>query len=275
MVKAGLVLAALAAFAASGCAPLNYTHPVQPHDVICCLAAPDEEADTLRVVSFNLKFSLDVEGGIRLLRDTPALAGADIVLLQEMDGRAVRKISRALGMNAVYYPAVRHPASDRDFGNAILSPYRMLRHRKLILPHTGRFGRTQRIATSAMIAIGDRTVAVTSAHLATPIENGPQQRRDQMDAIAEMAGKFEADLVLVGGDLNDGGLVRRMTDRGFACPTYGDGPTSASGMSLDHVFVRRPGGDVAADAENPSGVVTVDRRTSDHDAVWTLVPLSR
>ena len=264
-------LAALIA-AGPGCAPLNYTHPVEPYDVICCVE-PAAAPETLKVVSFNLRFAVRVDEAIALLRDTPALAGADIVLLQEMDGRATRKVARALDMNAIYYPAVRHPSSRRDFGNAILSRHRLLRHRKLLLPHPGRFGRTQRIAASAMIEIGGRTVAVTSTHLATPIENGPQQRREQIDAVAAMAERFRADLILVGGDLNDPKLAGRMIARGFACPTQGHGSTSASGFALDQVFVRRPGLDPSGDARHPAGVVRIDRRTSDHDPVWVRVPL--
>jgi endonuclease/exonuclease/phosphatase family metal-dependent hydrolase len=269
--RALLGLAVIAAVA-PGCAPLNYTHPVEPYDVICCVE-PAAAPETLEVVTFNLRFAVQVDEAIALLRDTPALAGADILLLQEMDGRATRMVARALGMNAVYYPSVRHPMSRRDFGNAILSRHRMLRHRKLLLPHPGRFGRTQRIAASAMIAIGGRTVAVTSTHLATPVENGPQQRREQIDAVAAMAGRFRADLVLVGGDLNDPKLAGRMIEHGYACPTRGHGSTSASGLALDQVFVRRPGIDPSVDASHPAGVVKVDRRISDHDAVWVRVPL--
>lgn len=257
---------------AAGCAPLNYTHPVEPYSVVCCREAP-AAPESLRVVTFNIRFAREVGRAIATLRDTPELAGADILLLQEMDGPSTSRVARALGMNAVYYPAVRHPSSDRDFGNAILSRHPILRHRKLILPHAGRFGRTQRIAASAILRVGGRTVAVTSAHLATPIENGPRQRRAQLDAIAAAGTRFAADLVVVGGDLNDPGLARRMIERGYACPTLGRGSTSANGLALDHVFVRRPGAGREADGDAPAGVVAGDRVTSDHYPVWALIPL--
>jgi endonuclease/exonuclease/phosphatase family metal-dependent hydrolase len=195
------------------------------------------------------------------------------VLLQEMDGRSTTRVARALGLNAVYYPAVRHPSSERDFGNAILSRHPLLRHRKILLPHAGRFGHTRRIAVSAVLQVGARTVAVTCMHLATPIENGPHQRRDQLDAAAAASERIAADLVLVGGDLNSPALAKRMAARGYAWPTRGLGPTAAGHQALDHLFVRRPGRDTALDERDPAGVRSVDRRTSDHDAVWALIPL--
>jgi endonuclease/exonuclease/phosphatase family metal-dependent hydrolase len=265
-------LALIAAAAASACAPLNYTHPVEPYAVHCCRPAP-AAPESLRVVTFNIRFAREIPRAIATLRDAPELAGADIVLLQEMDAPSTARVARALGMNAVYYPAVRHPSSRRDFGNAVLSRHPILRHRKHLLPHPGRFGRTRRIAVSAVLDVGGRTVAVTSTHLATPIENGPRQRRAQLEAIARASERFVADLVIVGGDLNDPGLARRMIERGFACPTRGRGATSVNGLALDHLFVRRRHGADAQDGGAPAGVRGGDRVTSDHYPVWALIPL--
>jgi endonuclease/exonuclease/phosphatase family metal-dependent hydrolase len=270
---ATLAVPAVLAGLGVGCAPLNYTHPVVPYAVHCCREAP-AAPESLHVVTFNIRFAREVGRAIATLRDTPELAGADILLLQEMDGPSTARVARALGMNAVYYPAVRHPSSGRDFGNAILSRHPILRHRKLLLPHPGRFGRTQRIAVSAMLRVGERTVAVTSAHLATPIENGPRQRRAQLDAIADAADRFRADVVIVGGDLNDPKLAARMIERGYACPTRGHGPTSINGLALDHVFVRRPDAAPGLDGGHPAGVRSGDRVTSDHYPVWARIPLA-
>ena len=272
MIRSLPVVLVAVACALFGCAPLNYTHPVEPYSVLCCRDAP-AAPESLRIVTFNIRFARQVGRAIATLRDTPELAGADILLLQEMDGPSTARVARALDMNSVYYPAVRHPSSGRDFGNAILSRHPLLRHRKLILPHGGRFGRTQRIAVSAMIRIGDRTVAVTCAHLATPIENGPRQRRAQLDAIASAGERFAADLVIVGGDMNDPGFARPMIERGYACPTRGRGATSVNGLVLDHVFVRRPGVPPEVDRDDPAGVIAGDKVTSDHYPVWTRIPL--
>jgi endonuclease/exonuclease/phosphatase family metal-dependent hydrolase len=273
---------ALVALASAGCAPLNYTHPREPSYVRCCLPAPSAgPPDSLRLVSFNVRFAREVRRAIATLRTAPELAGADLVLLQEMDAPGTSRVARALGLNSVYYPAVRHPASGRDFGNAILSRWPIERVAKLVLPHRGRFGGTQRIATGAQVAVGGTTVLVVSFHLATPIEVGPAHRRAQADAIVDWCDRTPADLAIVGGDLNDAGLVRRFTTRGFACPTLGQGPTSVNGLALDQVLVRRrsPGGGfderaALGDARVPAGVVAGDRVTSDHYPIWARIPLA-
>src|SRR5687768_11886043 len=120
------VYAAVAALLASGlaagssCAPaLNYVEPDRPR-YVGHFAKPDADG-VFRVVTFNVKFAREVDRAARLLREHEELRDADVVALQEMDAEGTERIARALGMDFVYYPAIRHPASDRDFGNAILS----------------------------------------------------------------------------------------------------------------------------------------------------------
>jgi len=274
------ILALTALAWASGCAPLNYTNPVQPSSVACCVSSPMAASDSLLVVSYNIRFAQDVPGALEVLENTPALAAPDIVLLQEMDGPGATRVARALDMNLVYYPAVRHPSSDRDFGNAVLSRWPVLRHKKVILPHNGRFGKTQRIGVLAVLDVAGREVTVASVHLATPIEVGPDNRRDQADAIADFAAATKADLVLIGGDLNDPGMAKHFEQHGYACPTRGLGSTSVNGFALDHVLVRRHTGSAVGDSlaaqtdtRSPSGVVPGDGVASDHFPVWTRVAL--
>ncbi len=273
---AGFVLFALAW--ATGCAPLNYTHPVQPSAVACCVSSPGTPSDSLLVVSYNIRFAKDVPGALEVLENTPALAAPDIVLLQEMDGPGAARVARALDMNLVYYPAVRHPSSDRDFGNAVLSRWPVLRHKKVILPHLGRFGKTQRIGVLAVLDVAGREVTVASVHLATPIEVGPDNRRDQADTIADVAAAARPDLILIGGDMNDPGMAKHFAQHGYAVPTRGLGATSVNGFGLDHVLVRRHTGSAIgdslaaqADMQSPSGVVPGDGVASDHFPVWTRV----
>jgi hypothetical protein len=49
-----------------------------------------------------------VDRAIALLASEPALRGADVLLLQEMNGEATRRIAEALGPWYVYYPAFFH-----------------------------------------------------------------------------------------------------------------------------------------------------------------------
>src|SRR5687767_6005763 len=61
--------------------------------------------DTLRIVSFNVEFSRRVDSAIAVLKSDSTLRTADVVLLQEMDSTATRRIAEALGAWYVYYPA--------------------------------------------------------------------------------------------------------------------------------------------------------------------------
>src|ERR671911_614716 len=93
---------------ASSCAPvLNYLEPDRPR-YEGHYAVPDADP-AFRVVTFNVKFARQIERAIRVLREDPALRGADLIALQEMDAEGVERIARALRMDYVYYPAVRHP----------------------------------------------------------------------------------------------------------------------------------------------------------------------
>ena len=86
--------------------------------------------DTLRVVSFNVKYAQRIDSAIVVLTTESALSQADIVLLQEMDARGTRRIAEALGMSYVYYPAIFRRRSGKDFGNAVLSRWPITADRK-------------------------------------------------------------------------------------------------------------------------------------------------
>ena len=78
-------------------------------------------SDTLRLVSFNIEFSQQVDSAMAVLASDPALRGADVLLLQEMNAEATKRIAGALGLWYVYYPAFFHYRTDQDVGNAVLS----------------------------------------------------------------------------------------------------------------------------------------------------------
>ena len=155
-----LPLAILPVILSSCGGPLNFTHPDQPRYAGHPLRDAPPVPDSLRVVSFNIKFAIDMDGAIRLFHSNPAMRPADIILLQEMDVPGVRKIAHALDMHYVYYPATINPQTDRPFGNAILSRWPIEDDKKIPLPHLGRFGHTQRIAVAGTIRLGERTLRV-------------------------------------------------------------------------------------------------------------------
>lgn len=223
-------------------------------------------ATPLRVVSFNIEFALRVDSAISLLAADSALRGADLILLQEMDEAATRRVAAALGMWYVYYPAIYHLRTKRHFGNAVLSRWPIVDDKKILLPHHSRFARTQRTATAATIRVGRSLVRVYSTHLGTMTDVEPAARRDQLRAILADAAPFER--VVLGGDMNDVSIGRMVVDEGYIWPTRHGPDTSWLGR-LDHIFfkgMKSPDGTAA-------GTVLDVRKASDHSPVWAVAIL--
>jgi len=260
----------LIALLAAGCGgPLNFTDPDEPVYSGRPLVDPPPAADSLVVVSFNIKFAIDMDGAIALFRSHPVMSKADVVLLQEMDVPGVRKIAHALGMHYVYYPATINPQSQRPFGNAILAKWPITDTRKLPLPHLGRMGKTQRIAVSGTIKPAGHAVRLYSVHMATGMESTGQWKRDQALAIAHDADSTGAGMdILVGGDLNSERVARTFQAAGYRWVTEGL-PSTAGWLSLDHVFLKR----IELTRPDARGVVTDNHGTSDHNPLWIVVRL--
>ena len=247
---------------ASSCAPaLNYLHPTEPR-YAGRFAAPDPDP-AFRVVTFNVKFAREVDRAARLLREQPELRGADIVALQEMDGEGSERIARALGMDYVYYPAIRHPGTGRDFGNAILSRWPLSDDRKLVLPYLSRFRDMQRIAVSATAATPFGPVRVYSVHLETPGGIAAVNRQRQAAAVIKDASAHRR--VIVAGDMNSRAVGEVFAWYGYRWITRDLGNT-ISVFAWDHVFVR--GLDVTSGS---AGIVRDNQGASDHLPVWAVL----
>jgi endonuclease/exonuclease/phosphatase family metal-dependent hydrolase len=216
--------------------------------------------DTLIVASFNIAFSRQIDSAIAVLRSDAMLRRADILLLQEMDDDGTRRVAEAMHMRYVYYPAIRHNRTKRDFGNAILSAWPIESDAKIILPHISRYARTQRIATAATILVGPRRIRAYSTHLSTIADAGTSSRRNQLRAIAADAEGFP--FVILGGDLNSKSAGESLPLVGYSWPTA-DGPRTTLGGQWDHVFLKGFHSD-------GSGIVD-DRGASDHKAIWVRV----
>jgi endonuclease/exonuclease/phosphatase family metal-dependent hydrolase len=223
-------------------------------------------AAMLRVVSFNIEFAQQVDSAIALLTSDPALRDADVLLLQEMNEDATRRVAEALGMWYVYYPAIYHLRTKRHFGNAVLSRWPIVDDKKILLPHHSRFARTQRTATAATIRVGRSMVRVYSTHLGTMTDVESAARRNQLRAILADAARFER--VVLGGDMNDVSVGRMVLDQGYTWPTRRGPDTSWLGR-LDHIFfkgMKSPDGTAA-------GTVLDVRKASDHLPVWAIAIL--
>jgi|SRR5687767_1794953 len=216
--------------------------------------------DTIRVVTFNIQFSLRVDSAIAVLTGDSILRDADIVLLQEMDEPSTRRIAEVMGMTYAYYPATYHFKYQRDVGNAVLSRWPILEDRKIVLPHAGIFTATHRTATGATVKIDTMLVRVYSTHLHTVVNASQESRRNQMRAILADAEPYPR--VIIGGDMNHPTVGRVAADAGYAWPTE-RGPRTAAVGRIDHIFFKGLKPDSAA-----TGTVLNQRNASDHRPVW-------
>ena len=252
------------ALLALGCASAhNYVEADRPLYEVSFGVAPGPR-DEIRVVTYNIEFGRNVAAAIEVLRSQPALRDPDVLLLQEMDAPGVETIARSLSLNSVYYPASLSPKTNRDLGEAVLSPGPIEERWKIRLPHLSRFSGHARSAVGVRIRIGDRHVRVYSVHLGTPINLSPQQRRDQLEAVLEDAEKAAVgDAVIIGGDFNDKKMAERVASRGLVWPTRDIGRTTAY-FSFDHVLALglEPVPGVSA------GVAREAKGVSDHLPVW-------
>jgi len=220
----------------------------------------------VRLVTWNTHFAQRIDRLIELLRTAEPAKHADVVMLQEVDAKGTGRIAEALGMSYVYYPAVVHPITGRDFGNAVLSRWPIVEDEKLILPHHGRFRDSQRAATAATILLGDDSLRLYSVHLSTMVEVGPGSRREQARTVLADAARFRR--VIVGGDMNGVGVGDEFLACGFLWPTKDNAPTIHV-FTWDHIFLK---GLVLNDSAG-TGVVDDDVGASDHRAVWAVARL--
>lgn len=237
----------------------------------------------VRVASWNTERAPEPEMLARAYFASPALASADILMIQEMeihdDARASR-LAAALGMTYVFAPA---RAEGYLQGVMIASRYPITSSRVMRLPlGTAAFHEGHRNALAAEIAIGDAAYTFVTVHLDVRI--GPVDRIRQLHPVATQV----PDTVAIGGDYNTNPwawvettvpltstqaivgqdqarvLDDYMTAQGFAVPISPDEVTFnrpfLDHMRLDEIYVR---GFTAV----ASGVAK-DVDGSDHWPVW-------
>ncbi|MFI5279600.1 MAG: endonuclease/exonuclease/phosphatase family protein [Gemmatimonadales bacterium] len=265
IVNSRRALGALTALLAACATARNYSDPDSPRYAAAApSAAPD--ADTLKVIAFNVQYALHVDRAVALLHLNANLSNPDIVLLQEMDDRGAHAFADSLGFGYVYFPASLSPATKRDFGNAILSRFPIEDAHKIILPHLGRFEHGQRAAVGATILVGTRRIRVYSVHLATMVENGPSARREQLARVLADADSFQ--LVVLGGDFNSGTVPEIALPRGFSWPTRHLGHTERF-WGMDHILLKG----ISLAAGPATGLVHDNHGASDHKPVWARIVL--
>jgi len=205
------------------------------------LAAPQFDG-LLTAVSYNINFAEFIDEALEDMRSIPR---PDVIMLQEMDEVGTDKIAQAMNLDYVYYPASVHK-HNKNFGNAVLTRWPIVRTQKLILPRRHPANNQMRIATKAKINVGETAVCIYCVHTEVYLTTR-QYRTDQIEAIAgdiSNAGPH----VIIGGDFNTvrRTSIRRLVDYfgelGFIRASKGVGPTvkklRVSPSAADHIFTR-------------------------------------
>jgi endonuclease/exonuclease/phosphatase family metal-dependent hydrolase len=266
MRRAGALAAA--AVLASCTQAANYEAPHGPRYTWAAPATADPYPG-LRVVTFNIRYALEVEKALALLREDEHLRAADVIALQEMDAPGVDRIAHGLGMSYVYYPAAVHPHVERDFGNAVLVRGTILADGKVFLPHLSLGRGMQRVAVWADVDVDGTRFRMYSLHVSADAELSRGKRLDQARAVIAAAASQRA--VVVAGDFND----RDAPGEAFALAGYewvsrGLPPTVSRWFTWDHIFTRG----LRLAGPDQRGVVD-NRGASDHRPIWAdLVPVS-
>ncbi len=226
------------------------------------------DAGLIKVVSWNIRFGLDIDGAEAALREVDELRSADVLLLQEMDEAGTKSIAAALGLHHVYGAGGAHAKSGRDFGNAVLAKSPLRGKAVLELPHQARVGGHPRVAVSAEANLGGSSVTLCSTHTEIPALS-TTRRHEQFATIASAAAGWPTERAIVGGDFNTvtsrgvRALTRLLGDSGLAHVSVEAITTLrriGQDFTLDHIFARglRP---------LESGVVR-GLDVSDHSPIW-------
>jgi len=262
-----LLLVGVVLFNSCG-AGANYPTPEGPRysDRPEGIDSPRVTPDTLRLVSFNIKYGEQMDSALYLLATHPELRAADILLLQEVDNHGTQRIARSFGFGYVYYPAMKRANTGRDFGNAVVARFPIIADRKIVLPHMARLAGSQRTATAATLQMGDALVRVYSVHLGTFVNVSPGQRRDQLRAVLADAAHYRR--VIIGGDLNNKAVGDAARQSGYSWPTE-QGPRTVVLGRWDHIFLKG----LAVVDSAASGTINDVHHASDHHPIWLRVIL--
>ncbi|MFV1989605.1 MAG: endonuclease/exonuclease/phosphatase family protein, partial [Acidimicrobiales bacterium] len=106
------------------------------------------------VVSWNIRFGIEIDRAIVELRDIEEIPLPDILLLQEMDEKGTAAIAARLDADYVFTSTGPHKLSDREFGNSIISPWPITGGLEVPLPHKSRLNGHPRSATRAVVTVG-------------------------------------------------------------------------------------------------------------------------
>jgi len=234
-----------------------------------------EAADSLNVVTFNIKKARKIELAISEMKALEKKTPVDIYLLQEMNEEGVQAIAKGLGLNYLYIPIAYDKSDKKDIGNAILTKGTIAHPEKLILPHAKWQNQQRRAVTIGEVNIHQKKILVFSVHTET-VAMSRKMRLDQVDSVIRY-GQEEAShykYVLIGGDFNTAfpkyshSVVNKFNSNGFDWQTARVGSTAKAMMGLvtpvnDYLFSK---GFVCTNA-----YAIRDSRSSDHFPVFATL----
>ncbi len=255
----------------TGCAATpNYLAPTGPSYAGDYATSTLSDDRLFSVATWNIKYSDNADVAIRVLQETPEFQNLDALLLQEMDENEVDRMARAMKWNYIYYPASIHPRHQRDFGEAILSPWPITEAQKLLLPHYSPRNGQIRLAVRARLIMPSFQPLVYTIHTETALM-APERRRQQVEALLVDA-KATRGPVVIGGDFNTitpwerRTLASMMMQAGFDWATQNAGATVykwGAGIGLDAIFAREM---IVIEA-----AVIPAAQVSDHQPLWALL----
>jgi endonuclease/exonuclease/phosphatase family metal-dependent hydrolase len=244
----------------------NFSDELSPIYSGSYINKPKSKSSTFTVITWNIKLANKTELAISEINKIPCLSCFDILLLQEMDLESVKIISRAFQAYYFYAPAHINVKTNRLFGNAIISRYKLNNPRKKILPYRSSLTGQTRLMLSASFKLGKKVINVHSVHTELTILT-PWTRTKHRAEIFN--GNMENKYVIIGGDFNTirkstvKKLTRSASEKGFINISKEDVATfhtSVLTRTLDHLFVK--GLTIIK-----SGVIETTK-ASDHYPVW-------
>jgi len=273
-------LLVVASLGLAACAALNHAPPRDrsPELHLDRADTPPPPPSALRVVTYNVH-GVDGDTIARAVRADPTLAGADVILMQEVASfgpcSAACAAGAQLGFASVYAPG--HQQDGGTSGVAILSRWSLRDPQIIELPYQAAvMNAARRIALGATLDSAGGPVRLIAVHLENRIN--PAARVAQLQPALDHARGFDG-AVIIGGDMNtspfvwvghlfpvpagvqDDRLERAVRAAGLDTPVATSAATSQwLNMRLDAIYTRG----LTATAHGVRQTV----RISDHLPLW-------
>jgi endonuclease/exonuclease/phosphatase family metal-dependent hydrolase len=157
-----------------------------------------DPSDSVRVLTWNMQGSTGVDTGA--VADVIGRAGADIVMLQEVQRCQTSRLAAAVGMPGRRWAFKHWAVVTGAEGVAVLTPHRLVDSRSFVLRSAPFWSWRRRVGLEATCARDDQPLRVLNVHL-SPHDEGDRRGREARNLIARSARLASAPII--GGDLND------------------------------------------------------------------------